>query len=141
MPETSCSSCQIRCAATLCETRSSLTSSALAGVGDQYRAPDGVLYSLLEEPTHDPTPDEGTLSRVSSETPEPIVEEVLRFEDLPPGSSGTRRAIVRWSDGTESEAMTWYADEILICEGDLIAKTRDELRSLHFRLGLATLES
>ena len=43
---------------------------------------------------------------------------VLRFEDLPLGSPGTRRAVVRWSDGTASETMTWYGDEILICEGD-----------------------
>ena len=48
----------------------------------------------------------------------PTVIEVLRFEDLPLGSRGTRRAIARWSDGTESEALTYYADEILICEGD-----------------------
>jgi hypothetical protein len=49
---------------------------------------------------------------------EPVVEEVLRFEDLPMGSPGSRRAIARWSDGSEDEALTWYADEILICEGD-----------------------
>jgi hypothetical protein len=55
---------------------------------------------------------------MSASNPDPIVTEVLRFEDLPPGSRGTRRAIARWSDGTESEALTWYADEILICEGD-----------------------
>jgi hypothetical protein len=48
----------------------------------------------------------------------PTVIEILRFEDLPLGSRGTRRAIARWSDGTESEALTYYADEILICEGD-----------------------
>jgi hypothetical protein len=48
----------------------------------------------------------------------PIVTEVVRFEDLPLGSRGTRRAVARWSDGSESEALTWYADEILICEGD-----------------------
>jgi hypothetical protein len=48
----------------------------------------------------------------------PTVVEVIRFEDLPLGSRGTRRAIVRWSDGSQSEALTWYADEILICEGD-----------------------
>jgi hypothetical protein len=53
----------------------------------------------------------------------PTVVEVLRFEDLPLGSRGTRRASARWSDGSESEALTWYADEILICEGDLIGKT------------------
>ena len=67
----------------------------------------------------------------------PVVEEVLRFENLPVGSSATRRAIVRWSDGTESQALAWYDDEILICEGDLLGKTQDELRSLHFR-GTAT---
>ena len=59
--------------------------------------------------------------------------EVLRFEDLPLGSRGSRRALVRWRDGSEGEAMRWYADEILICEGDLIGKTRDQLSSLHFR--------
>ena len=41
--------------------------------------------------------------------------------------------MVRWSDGSEGEALTWYADEILVCEGDLIGKTREQLRSLHFR--------
>jgi hypothetical protein len=48
----------------------------------------------------------------------PIVEEVLRFEDLPPGSLASRCAIVRWSDGTEGEAVRYYSDEVLICEGD-----------------------
>ena len=47
---------------------------------------------------------------MSPTNPSPIVTEVVRFEDLPPGSRGTRRAIARWSDGTESEALTWYAD-------------------------------
>jgi hypothetical protein len=51
-------------------------------------------------------------------TRDSVVEEVLRFENLPVGSTGTRRAIVRWSDGTEGEALSWYADEILVCEGD-----------------------
>jgi hypothetical protein len=44
---------------------------------------------------------------------DPIVEEVLRFEDLPPGSMASRRAVVRWSDGSESEAIRYYADELL----------------------------
>jgi hypothetical protein len=35
---------------------------------------------------------------------EPTVEEVLRFEDLPVGSLASRRAVVRWSDGSEGEA-------------------------------------
>jgi len=51
----------------------------------------------------------GVASMSASDT-SPIVTEVLRFEDLPFGSRGTRRAIARWSDGTESEALTWYAD-------------------------------
>src|SRR6516162_3585019 len=38
------------------------------------------------------------------------VESVLRFEDLPLGSTGSRRALVRWSDGTEGEAIRWYAE-------------------------------
>jgi hypothetical protein len=75
---------------------------------------------------------------MSGINPSPIVTEVVRFEDLPPGSRGTRRAIAGWSDGTESEALTWYADEILICEGDLIGKTREQLRSVHFRRETAT---
>jgi hypothetical protein len=46
------------------------------------------------------------------------VEEVLRFENLPPDSLASRRAVVRWSDGTEGEALRWIADEVLVCEGD-----------------------
>ena len=43
----------------------------------------------------------------------PIVEEVVRCEDLPPGSLAGRRMIVRWSDGTEGEAVRFYQDEVL----------------------------
>lgn len=106
---------------------------ALVSVGDRYRAPDGVLYSLTEDSAPDPPSGEGRLRAMGTRTSEPIVEEVLRFEDLPLGSAGTRRAIVRLSDGTEDAPMTWYGDEILVCEGDLIGKTRAEIRSLHFR--------
>lgn len=74
---------------------------------------------------------------MSSHTPskptQPVVEAVERIEDLPIGSNGTRRAIVRWSDGSTGEAMRWYDDEILFSEGDLLGKTADELRSLYFR--------
>lgn len=63
----------------------------------------------------------------------PTVVEVLRFEDLPPDSLASRRAVVRWSDGTEGEALRWVADEVLITEGDLLGKSREQLRSLHFR--------
>lgn len=104
-------------------------SAALCQVGDVYRAPDGILYSLIEAPAVED--DDDTLTAVSSAAP--VVEEVLRFENLPVGSLGTRRAVVRWSDGTEGEGLKWYADEIMVCEGDLIGKTREQLRSLHFR--------
>jgi hypothetical protein len=87
--------------------------SALVAVGDRYRAPDGVAYSLIEESALDPHCSEGRLGAMGTRTSEPIVVEVLRFEDLPLGSAGTRRAVVRWSDGTEDAPMTWYADEIL----------------------------
>ena len=78
---------------------------------------------------------------MSASDTSPTVIEVLRFEDLPLGSRGTRRAIARWSDGTESEVMTWYADEILICEGDLVGKTQEQLRSVHFRRDRDWLQS
>ena len=55
---------------------------------------------------------------MSPPNPTPTVEEVLGFEDLPPGSLASCRAVVRWSDGTEGEALRWYADEVLVCEGD-----------------------
>jgi hypothetical protein len=71
----------------------------------------------------------------------PTVVEVFRFEDRPLGSRGSRRAIVRWSDGTEGEALTWYADEVLICEADLIGRTREQSRSLHFRRDRDWLQS
>ena len=45
------------------------------------------------------------------------------------------------SDGTESEALSWFADEILVCEGDLIGKTREQLRALHFRRDRDWLQS
>jgi hypothetical protein len=78
---------------------------------------------------------------MTSRAPEPTVDRVLRFESLPLGSTGSRRAIVRWSDGSEGTGLTWYADEILICEGDLIGKTLAELRSLHFRRDRNWLQS
>ena len=115
--------------------------SALVSVGDRYRAPDGVLYSLIDQRRANPRASEDRLSAVSSRTSEPIVDEVLRFEDLPLGSAGTRCAMVRWSDGTEDTPMTWFADEILVCEGDLVGRTRAELRSLHFRRDRDWLQS
>lgn len=116
-------------------------SASLTRVGDRYRSLDGILYSLLDPAELDSFPGGDKLSAVVSGAPEPIVDEVLRFEDLPLGSGGTRCAIVRWTDGSEGIALTWYGDEILICEGDLIGKTQAELRSLHFRRDRDWLQS
>ena len=71
----------------------------------------------------------------------PTVAEVLRFEDLPLGTLASRRAMVRWSDGSEGEGLRWYGDEVLVCEGDLIGKTAEQLRSLHFRRDRDWLQS
>jgi hypothetical protein len=60
------------------------------------------------------------------------VDEVIAFEPIPLGRRGSRRAIVRWSDGTIGEALRWYDDEILICEGDLLGKDAATLRALIF---------
>jgi len=87
--------------------------SALVSVGDRYQAPDGVLYSLIDDPAPGGGVGDGRLTAVSSRASEPVVEEVVRFENLPLGSVGSRRAIVRWSDGTQGAAIAWYADEIL----------------------------
>ena len=77
----------------------------------------------------------------SGEQEQPRVQEVLRFEELPLGSLASRRAVVRWSDGTEGEAVRFYGDEVVFCEGDLVGKTRDEIRSLHFRRDRDWLQS
>jgi hypothetical protein len=63
--------------------------------------------------------------------PSPTVEEILGFEELPFGAVGGRRAVARWSDGSVSEAIRWHSDRVLFCEGDLIGKTREQIRSLH----------
>jgi hypothetical protein len=93
----------------------------------------------MPQPNQDQRP--GNLDRVTASESSPTVVEVLRFEDLPLGSRGSRRAVVRWSDGSEGDALTWYADEVLVCEGDLIGKTREQLRSLHFRRDRDWLQS
>jgi hypothetical protein len=114
---------------------------ALVGVGDTYRAPDGVLYSLTDRdgderaakatdtPSASPSPGRAVIIPAMA----PTVVAVLRFESLPVDERGSRRAVVRWSDGSTGEALRWYEDEILITEGDLINKTAAELRTLHFR--------
>jgi hypothetical protein len=61
---------------------------------------------------------------------EPTVVEVLRIEE-PDVGEGRRRVIVRWSDGSVGPAVSYFADEILISEGDMVGKTAAELRRLH----------
>ena len=63
---------------------------------------------------------------------ERIVAEVTAVESLPPGASGSRRALVQWSDGSAGEALRWWSDEVLFSEGDLIGKSEADLRRLHF---------
>jgi hypothetical protein len=114
---------------------------ALRGPGDCYRAPDGVLYTLEPDPAADAAGG-GRLAGVSCPVTDPVVDVVLRFEALPVGSSASRRAIVPWSDGTESEALRWFDDEVLVSGGgDLLNKTRAQLRSLHFRRDRDWLQS
>ena len=56
--------------------------------------------------------------------------------------AGPRRSSPTWGRReAESDALTWYADVILICEGDLIGKTRQQLRSVHFRRDRDWLQS
>ena len=109
---------------------------ALREIGDRYQAIDGVLYELLDGDPINQT-DEASLDAM---TGAPTVTEVT-FEALPTGSSGSRRAIARWSDGTEDELLRWHSDELLFCEGDLIGKTREEIRALHFRRDRDWLQS
>ena len=52
-----------------------------------------------------------------------------------------RRAVVRFSDGTEGEALRWYGAEVLVREGDLIGKDAGAaaVASLPPGLGLASV--
>jgi hypothetical protein len=62
-----------------------------------------------------------------------VIHELIAVEALPPEVRGSRRAVVRWSDGTVGEALRWYHDEVLFSEGDLLGKGEAQLRSLHFQ--------
>jgi hypothetical protein len=64
---------------------------------------------------------------------EPVIREVVRFEPLPAEQKGSRRAVVRWSDGRVAEALRWWDDEVLVCDGDLVGKSASQVRTLHFR--------
>ncbi len=84
---------------------------ALRQAGDTYTAPDDIAYTLTDQAQLDLTAGEDTLAPMSLSTP--VVEEVLRFEELPIGSMASRRAVIRWSDCTVGEAIRWYSDEVL----------------------------
>jgi hypothetical protein len=61
---------------------------------------------------------------------DPTVIDVLRIEE--PGlGEGRRHVVVRWSDGSTGRALSYFADEILISEGDLVGRTAAEIRALH----------
>ncbi len=78
---------------------------ALLRVGDEARASDGVRYSIVEESADNAD----TLGSVYSEVEEPVVEEVLRVRGPSRWIRRQSSRVVRWSDGTESEAARWYA--------------------------------
>ena len=72
---------------------------------------------------------------------EPGIREGLSFEPLPPEQKGSHRAVVRWSDGRVAEALRWWDDEILICDGDLVGKSASQVRALHFHRDREFLQS
>jgi len=43
---------------------------------------------------------------------EPVVVEVVAVEPLPLGANASRRAVVRWSDGSVGEALRWTGDRL-----------------------------
>ena len=73
--------------------------------------------------------------------PDRVVVEVVAIEQLPVGANASRRAVVRWSDESQGEALRWFDDEILFSEGDLLGKTEAQLRSLHFKRDRDHLQS
>jgi hypothetical protein len=42
--------------------------------------------------------------------PDRVVVEVVAIEQLPVAANGSRRAVVRWSDGSRGEALRWFDD-------------------------------
>jgi hypothetical protein len=62
---------------------------------------------------------------------EPTVVEVIRVEE-PDVGEGRRHVVVRWSDGSVGRGLSYFSDEVLVSEGDMVGKTAAELRALHF---------
>ena len=109
---------------------------ALHTVGDRYQAVDGVVYELVDG---DSLAAANAVS-LPHMTSQPVVTDAS-FETLPIGSGASRRAIAHWSDGTRSEVLRWHDDELLFSEGDLVGKTREQIRALHFRRDRDWLQS
>src|SRR5215217_4005108 len=67
--------------------------------------------------------------------PEPVLREVLSFETLPLGQKGSRRAVVRWSDGRIAEALRWWDDLCVHPHKSACAETCVMPRELRIRRG------
>ena len=81
------------------------------------------------------------MSAYDQPMPEPVVVEVVAIEQLPIGANASRRAVVRWSDGSHGEVLRWFDDEVLFSEGDLLGKTAAQLRRLHYKRDRDYLQS
>jgi hypothetical protein len=81
---------------------------ATAAPGEAGARPEGKPEGQLEHGSR-ARPD---LADVAYDQPiaERVIHELIAVEALPPEVPGSRRAVVRWSDGTVGEALRWYAD-------------------------------
>ncbi|MEN3285579.1 MAG: hypothetical protein V7607_6719 [Solirubrobacteraceae bacterium] len=59
------------------------------------------------------------------------VVEIVRIKE-PDQGEGRRHVVVRWSDGVIGRALSYFPDEVLISEGEMIGRTASELRTVHF---------
>jgi len=100
----------------------------LRAIGDTYIATDGVIYTLAP-------PTSGRYAAAMSG--QPVAVEAT-FEQT--AEYGPRTATVRWSDGTSSEAVCFYPDDP-ISGGDVVGRTQEQIRSLHFRRDRDWLQS
>jgi hypothetical protein len=62
---------------------------------------------------------------------EPVIIGVVAVEK-PTNLGGRRRLICARSDGSIRKTLSFYNDEVLFSEGDLIGLTAPEVRRLHF---------
>ena len=71
-----------------------------------------------EEPSSTVRMSRRSWSRVGEVMADPTVVEVLRVEE-PATGEGRRHVVVRWSDGSTGRALSYFADEMLVSEGDM----------------------